>query len=210
MEVITNEPICNWRLRADIADAQGLLAGIREAGYLKREMKDRIGPDVVLSSDDDTLFAYANTRGAIDAARVALEDHLAQEGRTAAITIAHWDKARDEWRQIDPPPDPAELRRGQVEELEHAAEVERDARVETRTVAITSGRMVRDWFETTVADEARELGVELAIVEHPHLLSTQIVFTLTGPRGKIDQVIGDMRDRAGAATRLGTGYLTPF
>src|ERR1700730_15153254 len=200
----------DWRLRTDIADAQGLLAGIREAGYLKREMKDQIGPDVVLSSDDDTVFAYANTRGAIDAARAALEDHLAQEGRHPTTPTSHGAEARDEWRAVDPPPDPAEVEREHGEELEHAAEAERDARVETRTVAITSGKMVRNWFETTVADEARELGVELAIVEHPHLLSTQIVFTLTGPRGKIDQVIGDMRDRAGAATRLLSRDVTPF
>jgi hypothetical protein len=77
-------------------------------------------------------------------------------------------------------------------------------------VAITSGRMVRKWFETTVADEARALGVGLSIVEHPHLLTTQIAFTLTGPSDKVDAVIADLRDRAGAATRLETGYLTPL
>ena len=30
--------------------------------------------------------------------------------------------------------------------------------IETRTVAITSGKLVRNWFETTVADEARDAG----------------------------------------------------
>ena len=49
--------------------------------------------------------------------------------------------------------------------------------------------MVRNWFETAAADEARELGVGLSFVEHPHLLSTQIAFTLSGPTGKVDQVI---------------------
>ena len=57
--------------------------------------------------------------------------------------------------------------------------------------------MVRNWFETTVADEARELGVELSIVEHPHLLTTQIVFTLTGPAAaRSTRVIEDLRSRA--------------
>ena len=70
--------------------------------------------------------------------------------------------------------------------------------------------MARNWFETAAADEARELGVALSIVEHPHLLSTQIVFTLTGPSGKIDEVIGDMHDRGGAATRLGSAYQAPI
>jgi len=69
---------------------------------------------------------------------------------------------------------------------------------------------VRNWFETTVADEAREAGVELSIVEHPHLLTTQIAFTLTGPTAKVDGVIEDLRSRAGQATRLETAYITPL
>ena len=92
---------------------------------------------------------------------------------------------------------------------EHA-ELARESRVETRTVAITAGKLSRNWFETTVADEARQLGVELSIVEHPHLLSTQIAFTLTGPTGKVEQVIADMNARAGLTTRLETAYLTPI
>ena len=67
-------------------------------------------------------------------------------------------------------------------------------------------RQVRTWFEKTVADEARELGVELSIVEHPHLLTTQIAFTLTGPTGKVDAVLEDLAQRAGAVTRLETYY----
>ena len=70
--------------------------------------------------------------------------------------------------------------------------------------------MVRNWFETTVAEEARDAGVELSIVEHPHLLTTQIAFTLTGPTAKVDAVIDDLRDRAGRATRLEAAYLTPL
>ena len=75
------------------------------------------------------------------------------------------------WRQVDPPPDAAELARERRRERASGGAAARDARIETRTVAVTSGRMVRNWFETTVADEATELGVELSIVEHPHLLA---------------------------------------
>jgi hypothetical protein len=82
------------------------------------------------------------------------------------------------------------------------AEQEADERVETRTVVITSGRVVRGWFESTVADEAREQGVELEIVEHPHLLTTQIAFTLTGPTSKVESVITDLRARAFETTRF--------
>jgi hypothetical protein len=200
----------DWRLRADIADARGLTARLREARHFERELEPQVGHDVVLSADDEKLFAYANTREAIEGARRALEHQLASEGRGAVISISHWDDHDDEWLQVDPPPGLDELERERREEQQHEAELAREARVVTRSVAITSGKMARNWFETTVADEARELGVELSIVEHPHLLKTQIVFTLTGPAGKVEQVIADMQDRAGAATRLETAYLTPI
>jgi hypothetical protein len=200
----------DWRLRADIADARGLTARLREARHFERELEPLIGTDVVLSADDEKLFAYANTKEAVEETRRALEHQLASEGRCAVICISHWDDDDGEWLQVDPPPGPQELEREHKQEEEHDAELAREARVVTRSVAITSGKMARNWFETTVADEARELGVELSIVEHPHLLRTQIVFTLTGPAGKVEEVIADMQDRAGAATRLETAYLTPI
>jgi len=200
----------DWRLRADIDDARGLLGRLREARHFEKELEPLIGPDVVLSADDDTLFAYANTRATLEATRQALLRELEQEGRGAETLVSHWDEDRGEWRQVDPPPGAEELEQERSRDAEVAAALEREARIETRTVAITSGRMVRGWFESTVADEARALGVDLEIVEHPHLLSTQIMFTLTGPTGKVEQVIADMNSRAGAATRLETAYLTPL
>jgi hypothetical protein len=200
----------DWRLRADIDDARGLLGALREARHFERELEPLIGPDVVLSADDDTLFAYANTRASLEAARQALQHELAQERRSAVIEVSHWEEGSGEWRQIDPPPSADDFEQERRHDAESAAALEREARVETRTVAVTSGKMVRGWFESTVADEARALGVELSIVERPHLLSTQIVFTLTGPTGKVEQVVADMNSRAGAATRLETAYLTPL
>jgi hypothetical protein len=200
----------DWRLRADIADAAGLLGRLREARHFDRELEPLIAPDVVLSADGDTLFAYANTRAGIDATATSLRHQLAQESREAKLVISHWDDAGEDWHQVDPAPDAAELARERREDAEQEAQLEADARIETRTVAFTSGKMARNWFETAAADEARELGVALSIVEHPHLLSTQIVFTLTGPSGKIDEVIADMHDRGGAATRLGSAYQAPI
>ena len=188
----------DWRLRADIADAPGLLGRLRDAHHYERELEPLISPDVVLSADDDRLFAYANTRAAIDEARRALEHQLGEEGATATITVSHWDDTGNDWHQVEPAPDVQELARETGNDRAEDEERQREARVETRTVAVTSGRMVRNWFESTVADEARELGVELSIVEHPHLLSTQLAFTLTGPTGKVEQVIAGIQARAGA------------
>jgi hypothetical protein len=200
----------DWRLRADIDDARGMLGRLREASHFERVLEPLMAPDVVLSADDDTLFAYATTRTSLEQARDALRHELEQDDREAAILLSHWDDRLGEWRQIDPPPSAAQLEDERRRDAEAAAEQAREARVETRTVAITSGKMVRGWFESTVAEEARALGVELSVVEHPHLLSTQIVFTLTGPTEKVEQVIADMNARAGAATRLETAYLTPL
>jgi hypothetical protein len=200
----------DWRLRADLADPAGLQARLRDARHFEHELKPLVGEDIVLSYDDDTLFAYANTQEAINETRRAIEHQLASDGLSTALQIAHWDEDLGAWHQVDPPLDESGLAGESRERDEHRAAADGDARVETRTVAITSGRMVRKWFETTVADEARALGVGLSIVEHPHLLTTQIAFTLTGPSDKVDAVIADLRDRAGAATRLETGYLTPL
>jgi len=199
----------DWRLRADLADPAGLHARLRDAHHFEHELKPLISHDVVLSYDDDTLFAYANTREAIDETRSAIAHQLESDGLTATLRIDHWDDQLGDvgdWHAVDPPLDDAGIAREAAERDQHRTHESGDARTETRTVAITSGRMVRTWFEKTVADEARELGVELSIVEHPHLLTTQIAFTLTGPTGKVDAVVEDLSQRAGAVTRLETYY----
>jgi len=199
----------DWRLRADLADPAGLHARLRDAHHFEEELGPLISQDVVLSYDDSTLFAYANTREAIDETRRAVEHQLGSDGLTATLLIDHWDDGLGDvgdWDQVEPPPDAGARSREAGERDEHRAHEASEAVVETRTVAITSGRMVRTWFEKTVADEAREVGVELSIVEHPHLLTTQIAFTLTGPTGAVDTVVEDLEARAGAVTRLETYY----
>jgi hypothetical protein len=203
----------DWRLRADLADPAAFHERLRGARHFEHEMEPLVSHDVVLSYDDDTLFGYANTQQAVMAARTAIERQLASDGLSATLLVSHWDPELGDfgdWHQVDPPLDGYGREREARKREERTADEARDERVETRTVAITSGRMVRNWFETTVADEAREAGVELSIVEHPHLLTTQIAFTLTGPTAKVDGVIEDLRSRAGQATRLETAYLTPL
>jgi len=196
----------DWRLRVDIADAAGLHGRLREAHHFERELEPLVDPEVVLSYDDDKLFAYANTRAAIDEVRRAVEHQLAAEGASAtAVVVSHWDDDigdYGDWHQVDPPEDASDLAHEAAERAEHRAFEEHEERVETRTVAVTSGKWVRGWFEGTVADEAREAGVELSIVEHPHLLTTQIAFTLTGETSKVDAVVADLQARAGRVTRI--------
>jgi hypothetical protein len=192
----------DWRLRADLADAAAMHARLRDVRELESELAPLVGDEVVLSYDENTLFAYANTREAIDRTRRAIEQQLSDEAASATLQVSHWDGGAAAWHQVEPPLDQAGVEREAAQE--RAAFEASEARVETRTVAITSGKVVRNWFETTVADEAREAGVELSIVEHPHLLTTQLAFTLTGPTGKVDEVIASLEQRAGQTTRLET------
>ncbi len=198
----------DWRLQVELADAADFHGRLRDAHHLERELEPLVGDDVVLSHDDDTLFAYASTQAAVDEVRRAIEQQLESDGASATVVISHWDDdlgAVGDWHRVYPPETAAELAHEEKTELaERIAAQERAARIETRTVVISSGRWVRGWFEGTVADEAREAGVELSIVEHPHLLTTQIAFTLTGPAGKLDDVIADLKLRAGTVTRFET------
>jgi len=195
----------DWRLRVELADAAGFHGRLRDAHHFERELEPLVSPDVVLSYDEDTVFAYANTQAAIGEARRAIEHQLAGEGAHARIVVSHWDDELGEvgdWHQVDPPESAVDRAHEDQERVAAAAAEERAARVETRPFAITSGKWARGWYETVAADEARAAGVELSIVEHPHLLTTQIAFTLTGPAGKIDTVIEDLKARAGQLTRL--------
>ena len=199
----------DWRLRVDLADPAGLHDRLRDAHHFERELEPLISPEVVMSYDDDTLFVYASTEDAIREARRAIEHQLAGDALTATLVISHWDERLGDygdWHQVDPPETPGQRAQEGAEHAEHEQFEAREERVETRTVAITSGRWVRKWFETTVADEAREAGVELSIVERPHLLTTQLAFTLTGPTAKIDDVVTDLKARAMQVTRLETDF----
>jgi hypothetical protein len=200
----------DWRLRVEIGDPSRLHGLLRDARRVEHDADAAIPDDVVLDRDDETLFAYANTRAAIDETRRVLERVLADDGVGASVTLSHWNAATSDWRQLEPPPDAAEREREAEEDRENAEAERRDERIVTRTVAETAGKLVRNFFETTVADEARARGVTLSIVEHPHLLTTQIAFTLSGPAWAVDEVIVDLQARAHGITRIESANLTPI
>ena len=195
----------DWRLRVELADAAGFHGRLRGAHHFERELEPLVADDVVLSYNDDTLFAYANTQDALAEVRRAVEHQLASEGVSGAITVSHWDDDLGEvgdWHRVDPPESSSELAIEVDERHEHEVEEERAERVVTRTYVVTSGRLVHEFFENTAVEDAREAGVELTFTEHPHLLTTQIAFTLKGPSGQVDSVLANMKARAGAMTRL--------
>jgi hypothetical protein len=177
----------DWRLKVELGDEarRGVLDTM-----LGRVHQPRIGPglphDVVVTHDAAVMFAYAATRPSLDAARRAIETALQEEGRTARLSVSHWDEGSDEWLQVDPP----------LTDVQRRAEdaVERDQeQQESRTLVISSGKMIRAEVEQTMRDCAARLGIECEVIEHPHLLTTQVAFTVTGSRRKLNEFAEGLR-----------------
>jgi hypothetical protein len=175
----------DWRLEAelDVGDTRGALhrlVGRTRSPEVVKEIEASVPHDVVITHDGKLLFAYAASQAGLTVARSAIENVLLHDGIKASVRVSHWDDELDSWRQTDPPATPQEQLN------EEAADRDADA-IETRTLVATSGKLIRAEFEQTMGKWAEKLGLECKIVEHPHLLTTQVVFTVTGPRRRIDE-----------------------
>ena len=174
-----------WRLKAelDTGDTRGaldrLLGRVRGPDVVE-DVTAAVSEDVVITHDGKLLFAYAATEQALAAARSAIEQVLGRDGVKASIRVSHWDEQLDEWRQTDPPLTADERR------ADEAAERDADA-VETRTMIASAGKLVRETLDQTMLALAQELGLKCEIIEHPHMLTTQVAFTVTGPKRRIDE-----------------------
>jgi len=176
----------DFRLRVALETADGgralraLFARFRGSA-IDREIEAKVSREVVITHDGRLLFAYAADRAALDTARRAIEEVLRADGLRASMDVSHWDERIDAWRQIDPPPPT-------TQEQQAADAAERDAEtIDTRMLVASSGKAIRAELEQSLLRWAEELGIECTIVEHPHLLTTQVAFTVTGPRRKLDE-----------------------
>jgi hypothetical protein len=175
----------DWRLTAelDASDKRGaldrVLARVRGPDVVE-ELEKALPHDVVITHDGKMLFAYAASELAIEAARRVIEQVLQRDAVAANIVVSHWDDQLDEWRQVDPPLSAEQAR------SDAAAELDAEA-LETRTLVASAGNLIRSSFEQSLLDWAQKQGLEVAVAEHPHLLSTQVLFTVTGPKRKIDE-----------------------
>jgi len=196
----------NWRLEAelDVEDTRGalhdLIGRLRGPDNMVKEVEATVSHDVVITHDGRLLFAYAASAAGLAAARSAIEDVLRRDGIKAGVRVSHWDDELDDWRQTDPPAT------AQEKLAEDAADRDADA-IETRTMVATSGKLIRAEFEQTMRDWADRLGVECKIIEHPHLLTTQVAFTVTGPRRKLDEFSQGLIAEGWATTRTETAVM---
>jgi hypothetical protein len=138
-----------------------------------REVRAAVDEDVVITHDGDRLFAYASGRGGIEQARRTIEAVLARDGMHAELSLSHFSGEVDEWVDPDAPAAPDAGTRA--------------AGPETRTLVAVVGRMIREELEQSMRSWADQLGLRCEIVEHPHLLSSQVAFTVTGSPRKLDE-----------------------
>jgi hypothetical protein len=181
----------DWRLEAelDVPDSGGalheLIGRLRGPDVVK-QIEASVQHDVVITHDGKLLFAYAADRGALAAARSAIEEALAGDGIQASIRVSHWDDELEKWRQTDPPLT-AQEQQGEAAAVRDANEPE------TRTLVVSSGKMIRAEFEQSIREWADKLELQCSIVEHPHLLTTQVAFTVIGPKHRIDEFARGLR-----------------
>jgi hypothetical protein len=203
----------DWRLQLDLdepVDLDGLVDRVRGGSHeFEHDARSTLSDDVVLTHDGSRFFAYAPSETSLDDARRAIESVLRHENRTATIRVSHWDDGLRTWHQIDPPLTAAEEQEEQGLAEEHMRQASAGAaKPETRTVVSITGKLVRKSFEHQMLEYAKSLGLECVIVEHPHLLSTQVAFRVTGATRDVEQFIGYVNVEARAGTRMDLGLIT--
>ncbi len=195
----------DWRLMAelqsgDVHGTLGRLLGRLRGPDVVQEIEAEVPDHVVITHDGQLLFAYAADETTLRSARSAIENVLARDQVAAGVTLSHWEHESDRWRQVDPPLT--------AEQLENEAAVERDEEaIETRTLVASSGNMIRTEFEQVMSNWAVELGLECKVIEHPHLLRTQVAFTVTGPKRRIDEFSRGLLSEGWATIRTETNVM---
>jgi hypothetical protein len=204
-EATNNTSDEDWRLEAELdvpevkRSLHNVVTRLRGSGVVK-EVEASVPHDVVVTHDGKLLFAYAADEATLNEARHAIDEVLRRDGISARMRVSRWDDTYDRWHQTDPPQTAQEA---QVD----AVAAREDEEPQTRTMVASSGKLVRAEFEQTMLDWANKLGLECKIIEHPHLLTTQVAFTVTGPRRRIDEFSRGLAAEGWAAIRAETGVM---
>ena len=73
-------------------------------------------------------------------------------------------------------------------------------------MAVT-GRLIRKPFERQMVGYAQSIGLECEVVEHPHLLSTQIALTVIGAHNDVAAFARYLKSEAQASSRIDPGLI---
>jgi len=189
----------DWRLKAELnvenrGGALDRLLGRVRGPDVFGDAEAAVSHDVAITHDGSLLFAYAASDAALATARTAIEDVLRRDNVEAVIVLSRWDDDLDEWLQTDPPLS------GEQSRAVQAARRDGDT-VESRTMVASSGKLIRAEFEQSMESWAARLGLECEVIEQPHLMTTQVAFTVTGPRRKIDEFARGLKSEEYATLR---------
>jgi hypothetical protein len=197
----------NFRLQAELhapergGALEALVASLRDPPAL-REIKASVPHDVVITHDGTLLFAYASDASTLEATRETIEAVSSRDGLGVTnLRLSEWDTTLDDWRQTEPPAEVAP-RQGSGEAADAATTVE------TRTIVASAGGLIRDEFERSLLEWARELDLQCSVIEHPHLLTSQVGFTVTGTRRKLDEFAAGLKAEERATIRTETAVMT--
>jgi hypothetical protein len=115
----------DWRLSITLDDdgqASDVVASLRER-EAPSELLHELGGRVAVSRDDATVFCYADTRRAADAAARVLRDVLEQHGVAGEPRLDRWHPIEERWEDANVPlPASQEERRAERERLDDADE----------------------------------------------------------------------------------------
>jgi hypothetical protein len=192
----------DWRVSGELgpeATHRSLASLIGRDASLRGDVDSSVPKDVVVTHDGERLFAYAADSATIEAARRSIETALARDGVSAALTLSHWDPSCDEWVAVGP--------EDAISAAPPAPKPE-PGPTQTRTLVATAGREIRVEFEQVMSNFAAEHGIGCEIVEHPHLLTTQVAFHVTGPAHKLDEFAAALKAEGWATILTETSVMT--
>jgi hypothetical protein len=95
----------DWRVELDVEEHGGLqhLRDRARERAVGREARQRLGEGVVITVDDDRLYAYADTEARAREAEVRLRELAAEHGLQVKATVARWHPEEQRWESADAP-----------------------------------------------------------------------------------------------------------
>jgi hypothetical protein len=193
----------DWRLEFELAVGS-------HPDRLYARLRDSLGDEIVLTHNSALFLAYAATERQLRNARAFVDVVTYEHGLAKPSKVGRWEPELLIWRQIDPPISDQEARsqsRRAATERERAQQPRPKGSSTQLTVGALLGDPVREPFEAEMRQLAASLGLGCEIVEHPHLLSTQVLFNLTGPGREIKFFESQLDHVARATMRIDPGLI---
>jgi hypothetical protein len=195
----------DWRLEFELAVGS-------HPDRLYGRLRDSLEDEIVLTHKGARFYAYAASEQQLRSARAFVDVVTYEHGLARPAKISGWEPELLIWRQIDPPISDQEARaqsRRAAAEREREPESRLNGPSAQRTVAALVGGPLRQPFEAEMLQLAASLGLGCEIVEHPHLLTTQVLFNLMGARRDIQSFESQLNRVARATMRVDPGLIPP-